>query len=284
MPGSTCPANVQIFGKLDPNVRKPTAIVNGTVITGTDVDQRVGADRCAPTAASCSAEERDRLRLQVLRSLIDETLEIQEAKANEITITPEEIDQSFARVARNFKQTPDRVARLSAPGSARPSARSSARSRANSPGAACCAARSSRSSTSATRRSTAILDRLKAAKGTRGISRLSEIYLSATPGSRAAGLRQHAADDRADRAGRQPFEYYAPIFRSLDARGRRRSRLGARRRMLPDALAQAAQTDAGRPDRRADRGAGRLLDPLSRRQAPGADGRSARRACSASSS
>ena len=39
--GLDIPANLQIFGKLDPNVRKPTAIVNGTVITGTDVDQRV---------------------------------------------------------------------------------------------------------------------------------------------------------------------------------------------------------------------------------------------------
>ena len=36
------PQNLQIFGKLDPNVRKPTAVVNDTVITGTDVDQRVG--------------------------------------------------------------------------------------------------------------------------------------------------------------------------------------------------------------------------------------------------
>ncbi|RZM23549.1 MAG: peptidylprolyl isomerase, partial [Sphingomonas sp.] len=35
------PSNPQIFGKVDPNVRKPTAIVNGTVITGTDVDQRL---------------------------------------------------------------------------------------------------------------------------------------------------------------------------------------------------------------------------------------------------
>ena len=35
------PTNLQIFGKLDPNVRKPTAIVNDTVITGTDVDQRL---------------------------------------------------------------------------------------------------------------------------------------------------------------------------------------------------------------------------------------------------
>src|SRR6185369_9946400 len=35
------PANLQIFGRANPNIRKPTAIVNDTVITGTDVDQRV---------------------------------------------------------------------------------------------------------------------------------------------------------------------------------------------------------------------------------------------------
>src|SRR3546814_10730098 len=35
------PADAQILGNADPNVRKPTAIVNDAVITGTDVDQRV---------------------------------------------------------------------------------------------------------------------------------------------------------------------------------------------------------------------------------------------------
>src|ERR1043165_6924447 len=35
------PANFQFLGKPDPNARKPTAIVNDTVITGTDVDQRM---------------------------------------------------------------------------------------------------------------------------------------------------------------------------------------------------------------------------------------------------
>ena len=52
-----------------------------------------------------SAEEMARLRQQVLRNLIDETLQIQEAKASEIEIPDEEIDQTYARVAQqNFNQ------------------------------------------------------------------------------------------------------------------------------------------------------------------------------------
>ena len=39
--GLDLPSTLEIFGKADPNVRKPTAIVNDYVITGTEVDQRV---------------------------------------------------------------------------------------------------------------------------------------------------------------------------------------------------------------------------------------------------
>ncbi|NWP47853.1 peptidylprolyl isomerase, partial [Escherichia coli] len=35
------PRDLKLFGKADPNIRKPTAIVNDTVLTGTDVDQRL---------------------------------------------------------------------------------------------------------------------------------------------------------------------------------------------------------------------------------------------------
>ena len=35
------PKDLTLFGKSDPNVRKATAIVNGRIITGTDVDQRL---------------------------------------------------------------------------------------------------------------------------------------------------------------------------------------------------------------------------------------------------
>lgn len=103
------PANLQIFGKLDPNVRKPTAIVNETVITGTDVDQRMGLIALFNNVpvAQIKGEERDRLRLQILRQLIDETLQVQEAKTADITITAAQIDQGVGRAAQGtFKLAP----------------------------------------------------------------------------------------------------------------------------------------------------------------------------------
>ena len=98
------PENVVLFGKNNPNVRRATALVNGDIITGTDVDQRLALILAANDNA-VSAEEKDRLRLQVLRNLIDETLQIQEAKASDITIDDAEVDQTYARVAQqNFNQ------------------------------------------------------------------------------------------------------------------------------------------------------------------------------------
>ena len=102
------PENVTIFGKNDPNVRRATALVNGDIITGTDVDQRL-ALILAANDNKVSPEEKERLRLQVLRNLIDETLQIQEAKANEITVEPKEVDQAFGRVARNYERTPEQM-------------------------------------------------------------------------------------------------------------------------------------------------------------------------------
>ena len=100
------PTEFTLFGKGDPHVRKATAIVNGEVITGTDIDQRLALIILA-NGGKVSNEERERLRLQVLRNLIDETLQIQEAKAHDVTITHEEIDQSYARVSKNFKRATD---------------------------------------------------------------------------------------------------------------------------------------------------------------------------------
>jgi len=100
------PETVQMFGKNDPNVRRATAVVNGDVITGTDVDQRL-ALILAANDNKPSAEEIQRLRLQVLRNLIDETLQIQEAKSSDITIEDAEVEQTYARVAQqNFNQNP----------------------------------------------------------------------------------------------------------------------------------------------------------------------------------
>lgn len=102
--GLDIPDELTIFGENDPNVRRATAIVNGDIITGTDVSQRL-ALIVAANGGEVAEEEKQRLRLQVLRNLIDETLQIQEAEANEISISEEEVDATFRQVAQqNFKQ------------------------------------------------------------------------------------------------------------------------------------------------------------------------------------
>lgn len=103
--GLNLPSNVQILEHKDPTVRRATAIVDGTIITDTDIDQRMGLVLAA-NGNKLSQEERDRLRLQVLSNMVDEILEIKEAAANKVVVSKDEIDQAFARVAQNFKQQP----------------------------------------------------------------------------------------------------------------------------------------------------------------------------------
>ena len=103
------PENPQLFGSPLPSVVKATAIVNGEVITQTDIDQRLALLVIANNT-QIPADEVDRLRQQVLSNLIDETLQIQAAKAEEIEITDADIDKTVARVAGNVKQTPAQMA------------------------------------------------------------------------------------------------------------------------------------------------------------------------------
>jgi peptidyl-prolyl cis-trans isomerase SurA len=105
--GFDIPADVKLLGKMDPNSRHATAKVNGQIITGTDVDQRVALVLDANQGAKISDAEMQNLRLDVLRKLIDETLEIQAAKEQKIEVTKEEVDQTFQRFAvERFKQSP----------------------------------------------------------------------------------------------------------------------------------------------------------------------------------
>jgi peptidyl-prolyl cis-trans isomerase SurA len=103
------PENAEIFGTTMPSVIKATAIVNGDVITQTDVDQRLALLAIAQEG-QIPANEIDRLRQQVLRNLIDETLEIQAAKDEKIEVKQSDIDRTILRVAGNVRQTPDQFA------------------------------------------------------------------------------------------------------------------------------------------------------------------------------
>ena len=103
------PENPQLFGTPMPSVVKATAMVNGEVITQTDVDQRLALLAVA-NEGKLPADQMDQLRQQVLRNLIDETLQIQAAKAAEITVTEKDIDRTLQRVATNAKMTPEQMA------------------------------------------------------------------------------------------------------------------------------------------------------------------------------
>ena len=106
--GFNIPADVKLLGKMDPNSRHATAKVNGAIITGTDVDQRVALVLDASKGTTISADEMQALRLQVLRNLIDETLEIQQAKAEDVEAKPEEVEQDYVRVAQQkFNEPPE---------------------------------------------------------------------------------------------------------------------------------------------------------------------------------
>lgn len=104
------PATISVLGKNDPNKRTATAVVNGHVLTGTDIDQRLALLVAANKGQQPTAEEMQRLRAQVLRNLIDETLQIQEAKAQKMEVTKAEVDAAYARVAaQNFGQDTARM-------------------------------------------------------------------------------------------------------------------------------------------------------------------------------
>lgn len=179
------PENPQLFGSAMPSVVKATAIVNGEVITQTDIDQRLALLAIA-NGGRLPAEEMDRLRQQVLRNLIDETLQIQAARDEEITIKPQDIDRTLARVAANTKQTVDQLAAfLEANGSSTRTMRRQiegeiAWTRLQR-------AKIENSVSVGEEEVKAVLDRMNAAKGTQEY-RVGEIFLSATAGNETQAL------------------------------------------------------------------------------------------------
>ena len=179
------PQNPQIFGSAIPSVVKATAIVNGEVITQTDIDQRLALLLLA-NEAQLPAEELERLRQQVLRNLIDETLQIQAAKAEKIEVRASDIDRTVARVAANVKQNPDQLAGyLEANGS---SIRSLRRQIEGEIAWQRLQRKKIESGVSVGEDEVkAVLERLTSAKGSDEF-RVGEIFLSAPPGSEAQAI------------------------------------------------------------------------------------------------
>jgi peptidyl-prolyl cis-trans isomerase SurA len=177
------PQNPQIFGTAMPSVVKATALVNGDVITQTDVNQRLALLAIANGGQIPDGEEADRLRQQVLRNLIDETLQIQAAKTDKIEVRTSDIDKTVARVATGVKQTPEQLtAYLEANGSNIKSLRRQiegeiAWQRLQR-------AKIESGISVGDDEVKAVLDRMTAAKGSEEY-RVGEIFLSATPSTEA---------------------------------------------------------------------------------------------------
>lgn len=173
------PEGQQLFGKNDPNVRRATAQVNGEIITGTDIDHRL-ALIVAANENKLPPEELARFRAQILTNLIDETLQIQEAAANEIEVTDAEVNQYFDRVAQqNFNRPANEVEKYLV--SIGASVATLKRQIKGELSWSRLLSRNVRPSANVSDDEVnAIIERIKATKGTTEY-RLGEIYLSATP-------------------------------------------------------------------------------------------------------
>lgn len=173
------PDGQTLFGKNDPNVRRATAQVNGEIITGTDIDHRL-ALIVAANNNQLPPEEVARFRAQILTNLIDETLQIQEAAANEIEVTDAEVNQYFDRVAQqNFNRPANEVEKyLISIGSSVATLKRQIKGELSW---SRLLSRNVRPSANVSDDEVnAIIERIKATKGTTEY-RIGEIYLSATP-------------------------------------------------------------------------------------------------------
>lgn len=176
------PENPIVFGAALPSVVKATAIVNGEVITQTDIDQRLALMAIA-NGGKLPDDEVERLRQQVLRNLIDETLQIQAAKAAEIEVTEADIDKTVARVAGNVKQTPEQMAEyLKANGSSIRSIRRQILGEIS--WRRLQSAKIESGISVGDEEVKAVIARLEASKGTEEY-RVAEIFLSSAPGNEA---------------------------------------------------------------------------------------------------
>jgi peptidyl-prolyl cis-trans isomerase SurA len=177
------PDGQKLFGKNDPNVRRATALINGEIITGTDIDQRLALIVSA-NEGKLPEEEIARFRVQILSNLIDETLQIQEAQSNKIEVTPAEIDQYLARISeQNFKKTPKELEKyLTSIGSSITTLKRQINGELSW---SRLLSRNVRPQANVSDDEVnAIIERIKATKGTTEY-RIGEIYLSATPETQA---------------------------------------------------------------------------------------------------
>ena len=242
-----------------PSVVKATAIVNGEVITQTDIDQRLALLAIA-NGGQIPADEIERLRAAgAAQPDRRDAADPGARKAEEIEITPADIDKTVARVAANVKQTPEQMAaylksqRLVDPLDPPPDR---GRNRLAPP-----AATQDRKHGQRRRRGSQGGHRqAERVQGRRGIPRRRNLHLGHQRQSKqqVAGQRQQGL--RAAAAGRLVRRLCPPIFGSVDRGGRRRPRLGAARAAARAACQRRLRRCGRAWSSQPDHGSGRLFD------------------------
>jgi peptidyl-prolyl cis-trans isomerase SurA len=97
------PGGQILYKRNDPNVRRATAVVNGEVITGTDIDQRIML-LTKGDLSQVPKEQMDQLRIEILGQLIDEVLRIQAAESDKLEVPESDINDYIKQVAQqSFK-------------------------------------------------------------------------------------------------------------------------------------------------------------------------------------
>ena len=84
------------------------ATVNDQVITNYDLDQRIGLFS-ATSGVRPTKDTLPQIRMQVLRALEDEILEVQEATKHKISIGKPEVDRAIANIAEDNKVSTDEI-------------------------------------------------------------------------------------------------------------------------------------------------------------------------------
>jgi peptidyl-prolyl cis-trans isomerase SurA len=235
--GLTIPDEVQFLGRSDPNVRKATAIVNGDVITESDIDHRL-ALIVASQNIQIPPEELQRIRQQVLRNLIDESLQIQAAQQQEIEVSQRDVDAAWTRVAERSQHTRQNFgAYLRSIGSSERSVRRQIH--AELAWQRYMNQRIAIFVNVGEEEVRAILDRMNASRGTREF-RVSEIFMSATP-ENAAEVQANALRILQQLRAGASFPAYARQFSEASTAAVGGDLGWVRAEQLPEPLSRAVQ-------------------------------------------
>ena len=90
------------------NTLRAAAVVNDIVISTYDLDQRVKL-YMVTSGGEQSAETAKRMRPQILRQLVDELLQLQEAQESKVQVTSEDLEKSLKRIAQQSNVTVDAI-------------------------------------------------------------------------------------------------------------------------------------------------------------------------------